>query len=37
MNTTNPIDLFYESVECPDPIIYLSDDELEYLQRRVFE
>lgn len=37
MNTTNPTDYFYENVECPDPIIYLSDDELDYLQRRVFE
>lgn len=34
---TNPIEDWYEAVECPDPIIYLTDDELEYLQRRTFE
>ena len=28
MNTTNPIDLFYESVECPDELLCLTSFEI---------
>ena len=37
INITNPDEMFVDSLECPDPIIYLSDDELEYLQKEVWE
>ena len=37
INTTNPEELFLDNLECPDPIVFLTDDELDYLQRRTFE
>lgn len=37
MNTTNPIDLFYESVECPDILICGSDFDIAMLEKEVWE
>ena len=36
-NITNPDELFLEELECPDPFVFLTDEELDSLQRGIFK